>query len=86
MGAFFMFFKFILETLPCGDIDICRGFWKMDELMTVKEVSQILRIGTSTIYQMARERKISHVKIGDRLLFHKPDIENLVLKNTITAK
>ena len=41
----------------------------IDELLTAREAAKKLRVTTATLYQKCRERKIPHLRIGDRVLF-----------------
>lgn len=38
-------------------------------LMTAQEVAELLRVPRSTIYELARSRRIPFVKVGRRTLF-----------------
>lgn len=38
-------------------------------LMTAAEVSEILRVPRSTVYELARTRRIPFIKVGRRTLF-----------------
>ena len=41
----------------------------MTRLLTAGEVSEILRVPRSTIYELARNRRIPFLKVGRRTLF-----------------
>ena len=45
----------------------------MTRLLTAAEVSEILRVPRSTVYELARNRRIPFVKVGRRTLFD-PDL------------
>ncbi len=45
------------------------------EIMTLEETAKYLKIGKSTLYKMAREGKISAVKIANQWRFRKEDID-----------
>jgi len=40
-----------------------------NRLLTAAEVSEILRVPRSTVYELARERRIPFLKVGRRTLF-----------------
>lgn len=44
------------------------------EVMTLREVSEFLKIGTTTIYTLARNKKIPSRKIGREWRFLKSEI------------
>ena len=43
--------------------------------LTANEVAEYLGISTDTVYKLAREKVIPHVKIGQRVLFKKDRID-----------
>jgi len=48
------------------------------EIMTLEETAKYLKIGKSTLYKMARERKIPGVKIANQWRFKKSDIDKWI--------
>lgn len=44
--------------------------------LTVKELAALLGVSIDTVYRMARENHIPHVRAGSRILFHRETIEN----------
>lgn len=42
---------------------------------SVNELAQLLGVGTTTIYTMARLNEIPHKKMRGRIVFHRPTIE-----------
>lgn len=44
-------------------------------ILTVKEVADILKVKISTVYAWAEQRKIPSYKINGSLRFHKEDID-----------
>ncbi|WP_438351574.1 helix-turn-helix domain-containing protein [Paenibacillus sp. FA6] len=44
--------------------------------LTVIEVSELISVSTTTIYAMAREGQIPHIRIRGRILFHREVIED----------
>ncbi len=55
----------------------------MQKLLTVQEFHELARIAVSTIYHLAAEHKIPHVRIGARLLFNQADIEEWLRLNSV---
>lgn len=45
-----------------------------NRLLTANEASKLLRIAVPTLYQWAKQRKIPHVRLGDRVLFNPAEI------------
>jgi len=43
--------------------------------LTVKEAAELLGVSKDTIYRMAREGQLPHVRAGARILFHRPKLE-----------
>lgn len=48
---------------------------KMNEFMTIREVAEYLRFHTSTIYRLAKSRKIPSYKVGNQWRFKRQEIE-----------
>jgi excisionase family DNA binding protein len=46
-----------------------------DQLLTAEEVAELLRLPTSTIYDLARTGRLPHLKIGRALRFSRRDLE-----------
>lgn len=51
---------------------------KRDEIMTIDELAEYLKISKSTLYKLAVESKIPGTKIGKRWRFHKDAIDEWV--------
>lgn len=45
------------------------------QLMSAADTAKILGVSPSTLYQLAHQRKIPHLRIGDRVLF---DIDEIL--------
>ena len=46
-------------------------------LLTVREAASLCRIGTSTLYRLARRKRVGGlVKIGAKVLFHRERLED----------
>ena len=48
---------------------------KRDEIMTMDELAEYLKISKSTLYKLAVERKLPGQKIGKRWRFHKDAVD-----------
>ncbi|MHA0855894.1 helix-turn-helix domain-containing protein [Paenibacillus sp. CMAA1364] len=46
--------------------------------LSVAETAQLIGVSTATIYTMARQNEIPHVKVRGRILFHRDMIEQWV--------
>ncbi len=55
----------------------------MNKLYPVFEAAIILHISESTLYRWIHHKKISHIKIGSRVLFSQENLEEFLNKNTI---
>ena len=52
------------------------------KLITVKELSDIIRLKKSSIYSLVYRKAIPYVKIGSKTLFKLSDIEKFIEDNT----
>jgi excisionase family DNA binding protein len=55
------------------------------EILTVKEVSELLKIHEGTVYKMVREGRIPAFKIGSDWRFQKARIVHWIAEQTIRA-
>ncbi len=51
---------------------------KRDEIMTMDELAEYLKISKSTLYKLATEDKLPGQKIGKRWRFHKDAVDEWV--------
>ena len=58
----------------------------MEKLLTINDISDILKIKIDTIYKYVQKDKIPYVKINGNLRFREKDIDNLLKKNNIKSK
>jgi putative molybdopterin biosynthesis protein len=58
----------------------------METLLTIKELSEILKINENSIYQMVHKREIPFIKLGGRLRFQLSEIEKYVKQNSHSPK
>jgi excisionase family DNA binding protein len=57
-----------------------------DRLVTADEVSQILRIPRSTIYELGRNRRIPFLKVGRRTLFDPELLRQWIAQQTVRPR
>jgi len=57
-----------------------------DELLTLQEVSQLLRVNRATIYRMARSSKIPASKVGRQWRFERKLITHWLRQQRNTEK
>jgi len=50
----------------------------MDQLLNVREVSQLLRLHPKTVYALVERGSIPHVRLGRRVLFSLVDVTRWV--------
>jgi excisionase family DNA binding protein len=55
-------------------------------LLTAREVQARLRLGRNSVYELAKKREITTVKIGSKVLFPEAEVEAFVRRNTVPAK
>ncbi|MCH7946475.1 MAG: helix-turn-helix domain-containing protein [candidate division Zixibacteria bacterium] len=58
----------------------------MKKLLTLQEVSELLEVKPSTIYQWTHQGFIPHVKLGRLLRFKEADIVNWIEKRSAAGR
>jgi len=58
----------------------------MTALLTAQEAQKLLRVGKSTIYDLAKSREIASIVIGHKILFRSDDLEAFLRRMTRPAK
>lgn len=53
-----------------------------NQVLTVKEVAEILRASTTTIYTMVREGELPHFRVRGNIMFHRQTLEDWMSGNT----
>ena len=53
--------------------------------LTVPEVAQMLRVSRQTIYNLIREGKIPHFRVGSKVRFNRKDVEAFMQPVAITT-
>jgi excisionase family DNA binding protein len=54
------------------------GFLTRDEVMTAREVAELLRMPTSTVYELARQGVLPASQLGRTWRFLRPRLEQLL--------
>jgi len=54
------------------------GFLTRDEVMTAREVAELLRMPTSTVYELARKGVLPASRLGRTWRFVRPRLEQLL--------
>ena len=50
---------------------------KADDILTIKDVADFLRVPVSSVYKLAQDGKIPAIKVGKHWRFLKIDLEHL---------
>ena len=58
----------------------------MDELITTKQVQEVLRVDRITIYRMIKDGRLNGIKVGNQWRFHRSDIEGILSGGTRTKQ
>lgn len=53
-------------------------------LLTINDVSQILKISVSTIYRWVHKKKIPYIKLGGKVRFSDSELQQFIKKNSIS--
>jgi excisionase family DNA binding protein len=67
-----------------GNVDPTLG--AVPRLMTAQEVAELLRVPRSTIYELARSRRIPFVKVGRRTLFVQQTLLEWIAAQTVRPR
>ncbi|CAI8825449.1 Helix-turn-helix domain-containing protein [Priestia megaterium] len=55
------------------------------QTVTVKEASNYIGVSKDLIYQLVKENKLPHLKLGRRILFRKDSLDNWMLEQEKTS-
>ena len=58
----------------------------LPRLLTAAEVSEILRVPRSTVYELARNRRIPFLKVGRRTLFAQQTLLDWIAAQTVQPR
>lgn len=56
-----------------------------EPLLTADDVAALLRVPRSTVYELARNRRIPYLKVGRRTLFVRADLEAWIVAERVEA-
>jgi excisionase family DNA binding protein len=68
----------ITESAPSIAGAAGSGFLTRDEVMTAREVAELLRMPTSTVYELARKGVLPASRLGRTWRFLRPRLEQLL--------
>lgn len=68
----------ITESAPSIAVSSSSGFLTRDEVMTAREVADLLRMPTSTVYELARKGVLPASRLGRTWRFLRPRLEQLL--------
>ncbi len=63
-----------------------RAYGPANRLLTAAEVSQMLRVPRSTVYELARTRRIPYLKVGRRTLFEPDLLTQWIAQQTVRPR
>jgi excisionase family DNA binding protein len=68
----------ITESAPATGVGSGSGSLTRDEVMTAREVAELLRMPTSTVYELARKGVLPASRLGRTWRFLRPRLEQLL--------
>ena len=57
-----------------------------EPLLTADDAAELLRVRRSTVYELARTRRLPHVRVGRRILFVRSDLAAWVVANRVSPR
>ncbi|HKG62714.1 MAG TPA: helix-turn-helix domain-containing protein [Solirubrobacteraceae bacterium] len=57
-----------------------------EPLLTADDAAELLRVRRSTVYELARTRRLPHVRVGRRILFVRSDLAAWVVANRVLTR
>ena len=57
-----------------------------EPLLTADDAAALLRVRRSTVYELARTRRLPHVRVGRRILFVRSDLAAWVVANRVLPR
>ena len=57
-----------------------------EPLLTADDAATLLRVRRSTVYELARTRRLPHVRVGRRILFVRSDLAAWVVANRVLPR
>lgn len=58
----------------------------MEPLLTADDAAELLRVPRSSVYELARSRRLPHVRVGRRILLVRSDLAEWVAANRIMPR
>ena len=58
----------------------------VEPLLTADDAAELLRIRRCTVYELARNRRVPHVRVGRRILFVREDLAAWVVANRVSPR
>jgi excisionase family DNA binding protein len=58
----------------------------VEPLLTADDAAELLRIRRCTVYELARTRRLPHVRVGRRILFVRADLAAWVVANRVSPR
>ena len=55
----------------------------LEELIDINECAALLKLSISKLRKMCMKKEIPHLKLGQRVLFYKPDLSKWIMSNNI---
>ena len=73
---------------PNGGFDQVSGERPLlvEPLLTADDAGELLRIRRCTVYELARNRRLPHVRVGRRILFVRADLAAWVVANRVSPR
>jgi excisionase family DNA binding protein len=57
-----------------------------EPLLTADDAAALLRVRRSTVYELARTRRLPHVRVGRRILFVRSDLAEWVVASRVLPR
>jgi len=57
-----------------------------EPLLTADDAAELLSVRRSTVYELARNRRLPHVKVGRRVLFVRSDLAAWIVTNRVEPR
>lgn len=70
--------------LPAGDTGITQRYTRvMDQLLTVAEVADLLRVSTMTVYRLIRSGELPAVRVGRNYRVRRRDLDSYLQEQVV---
>lgn len=57
-----------------------------EPLLTADDAAELLRLRRSTVYELARNRRLPHVRVGRRILFVRSDLAAWIVASRVMPR